>query len=268
MHTAKIAIHRAARLHFHHEDLEALEIFGRILNDLRQNGQIASSEFPYFNEGDYVCCMVSVFDEHAFHPAHFNLYLKSYIEPLPQDWVKFEIVGRDEAGCMVGSLAAEDALVLYTQAYYVESPIRGLNSFQPIPLYQLPKTDERNQSYLNLIQWQSDYQACDKLQFNCTVGEWFALSQMAELDSELTQAGLAICHALQERIGKPVYYFLFHYYSHDFDHEEQRRCPACGGEWKLEQTLHQRFDFQCHHCRLLSNLAYYPITELLGYAAP
>jgi predicted nucleic acid-binding Zn ribbon protein len=38
--------------------------------------------------------------------------------------------------------------------------------------------------------------------------------------------------------------------------EQRRRCPLCGGAWRLEKPLHRLFDFKCDMCRLVSNLAW------------
>lgn len=123
-----------------------------------------------------------------------------------------------------------------------------------VPLYRLPCP--ATGGYSDLLGWQSNYQACDALQINCTVGERFAEREMSDLDSSLTKSGLAICRKTQEQTGHPVYYYLFRAHGRNRAREMQRRCPSCGGSWRLSEPLYGKFDFKCDECRLLSNIAW------------
>jgi predicted nucleic acid-binding Zn ribbon protein len=87
------------------------------------------------------------------------------------------------------------------------------------------------------------------------MGERFALREMGRHDSRLSQRGRAICGNIEELTGRPAYYHLHRYYGRSYRKEAERRCPECGGEWRLPETWHRLFDFRCDNCRLLSNMA-------------
>jgi predicted nucleic acid-binding Zn ribbon protein len=150
---------------------------------------------------------------------------------------------------------APQAYYLFTTFLHEEPPVRCMECNGVVPLYRLPRPSKTGE-YSALLTWWSNYQACDTLQMNCTVGERFGERQMSDLTSSLTKSGLAVCRELEERTGRPVYYYLFRATGPNRLAEMRRRCPSCGGEWRLKKDLHGKFDFQCSKCHLLSNIAW------------
>lgn len=146
------------------------------------------------------------------------------------------------------------ALLLHTTYLWTESPLRCLTCFRPIPLYEVLLTQQT--TCTDLIAWQHDYQACDSLQMNCTVGERFATRQLAALGSALTVQGRALCTSIEQHTKLPTYYYLYRGTGRSVRAERARTCPSCGDAWLLPAPLHERFDFRCDHCRLLSNVAW------------
>ena len=105
-----------------------------------------------------------------------------------------------------------------------------------------------------ILQWAADYVACDTLQMHCTTGERFGEAQLARHDSSLSSNGRAVCRELEEAVRLPVYYYLHKTRGRSASSEAARRCPSCGGEWRLQSPLHH-FDFRCDRCRLLGAMA-------------
>ncbi|MFA0698754.1 DUF2310 family Zn-ribbon-containing protein, partial [Vibrio sp. 10N.222.49.C9] len=54
----------------------------------------------------------------------------------------------------------------------------------------------------------------------------------------------------------PTYYYLYQVGGESLKQEQQRKCPKCGGEWLLDEPLHDMFHFKCDSCRLLSNISW------------
>jgi predicted nucleic acid-binding Zn ribbon protein len=150
---------------------------------------------------------------------------------------------------------APRAYYLFTTFLHEEPPVRCMECNGVVPLYRLPRPTKTGE-HSALLTWWSNYQACDTLQINCTVGERFGERQMSDLISRLTKSGLAVCKELEERTGRPVYYYLFRATGRNHSAEMRRRCPSCGGKWRLNEALYGKFDFQCNRCHLLSNIAW------------
>jgi predicted nucleic acid-binding Zn ribbon protein len=133
------------------------------------------------------------------------------------------------------------------------SPLRCGDCFAPVPLYRVPATS--GGEYYDVVSWESDYQACDRLQMNCTTGERFGLRQLGDIGSSLTRNGRDIAGRIAALTETPTYYYLHRYSGDSLDRELARRCPGCDGPWRLEQPWHRLFDLRCDRCRLVSNIA-------------
>lgn len=253
MYTAKLSIKETALIAYGHDEQEnALSILYRLIGLFYKNGQVVVNHYyPHFIDNGYICILVNIFNHDSLDEKYYNIYIKDKLSKLKPNDFSIEILGK-ELDCLDITTPDEiHALILTTRCYSNESPIKSLE-FEAIPLHYLPKTHDDNEEYDNLIRWQQDYQSCDSMQMNCRVGEKWALQQMSDINSELSQYGLEICQILMQKLGKPVYYDLYQYYIPE--NEEHRKCPKCGGEWRLEQTLHEQYDFKCDKCYLLSNL--------------
>ena len=105
---------------------------------------------------------------------------------------------------------------------------------------------------MRLIAWKSDYAACDRLQMNCRVLEHAATRELSAPESDLSRSGLELCATLRASTGLPVHYYLYRDGGDSAESEAERKCPVCGGEWRIGR-LFDRFDFRCDACGLLSN---------------
>jgi predicted nucleic acid-binding Zn ribbon protein len=144
--------------------------------------------------------------------------------------------------------------LLFTTFLHTEPALRCLRCNGTVPLYRLPRSASGEHS--DLLSWESNYKACDTLQMNCKVGERFGERQLSDLDSSLTQSGLAVCREIERLTGRPAYYYLYRGDTRRPSVEPSRNCPGCNCAWRLKRPLHGKFDFKCDRCRLVSNIAW------------
>ncbi|WLF83377.1 DUF2310 family Zn-ribbon-containing protein [Moraxella sp. ZY210820] len=252
MYTAKLSIKQTAMINYHTHQETALDILYSLIGYFINNGQMTDSHnHPHFIEQDYICIIVNIFNHDSLDQQYHNIYIKNTLSKLKSDDFRIDILGKELESPDIATPDETEALILTTRCYSQQSPVKSFE-FNPIPIHYLPKTYHDHEEYHNLICWQRDFQACDSLQIRCTVGETWALNQMGDIHSELSQQGLEICKILMEKLRKPVYYDLYQYYI--LDDEAHRKCPKCGGEWRLIEPLHEQYDFKCDKCYLLSNL--------------
>lgn len=150
--------------------------------------------------------------------------------------------------------AKPEGFYLFTTFLHTEPPLRCLSCSGIVPLYRIPRNKTRE--HAAVLDWKSNYRACDTLQMNCGVGERFGTRQMSDPMSELSRSGLKVCKEIQDLTNCPTYYFLHRASGRSRAAEARRKCPICGGPWLLEAPLHGKFDFKCDHCRVLSNVAW------------
>lgn len=200
-------------------------------------------------------------ESHALEPRHNNVYVDRALEKLAEAGFRPPVILRHGAvhtsaepcGCH-----QRRSLILYTTYTALESCLRRGDCFHPIPLYSLPYQDStptKSALHDRLIWWVSNYQACDRLQMNCQVGERFGLREISRHDSALSKNGRDICRDISALSGTPTYYYLYRYHGLGKTAERNRPCPACGTIWALPERIHHLFDFKCEPCHLLSNIA-------------
>lgn len=253
MHTAELTF----RFPGGHDVDEALEGVDTLLHALRMNGQALGREFPVARQGDEYHVYLMLPQPDSLEEAHRNKWVASAYERLSRldlQSCSVRLLGDEPEAAEPCDCDSRCSLILYTTCILLESSLRCGDCFGSVPLYAVPATVD--DGFHDLISWQSDYRACDRLQMNCATGERFGLREMGRHDSSLSQRGRAICRTLEASLGIPVYYYLHRYRGKGARYERERRCPSCGGEWLLDEKLHNLFDFQCRPCRLLSNIAF------------
>ncbi len=168
--------------------------------------------------------------------------------------IPHEIIGCDPDSSEKCQCQKRKSLILFTTFISLESPLRCGDCFRTIPLYNIPKTYD--DEYYNILCWESDYQSCDQLQMNCSVGEHFATNQMSKIDSQLSKQGIKVCSEIAKLTKTPTFYYLYRSSGKSINSERKRTCPSCDSTWLLKEQIHSRFDFKCNKCKLLSNIAY------------
>jgi predicted nucleic acid-binding Zn ribbon protein len=192
----------------------------------------------------------------AFQKANWNEFVKRWITGLQQVNLKrpqIRFLGLVPEAALACRCARPGAYFLFTTFLHLEPPLRCIRCGGTIPLYRLPRATKGDSG---LLSWTSNYRACDTLWINSRVGERFGLRQMSDPTSELSRSGLAVCVEIKRLTGRPVYYYLHRADARGHSAEMERRCPKCGGAWRLKKPLHRIFDFKCDKCHLLSNIAW------------
>jgi predicted nucleic acid-binding Zn ribbon protein len=228
-----------------------------LLGALRMNGQILGTQHPIAMSPVGYTSYVNTPEKSSLANKNSNNYVKLALE-LITDIGLFQpiitIIGKEPECSKLCSCTNSSSYFLYTTYITLESPIKCGTCFGVVPLYKIPKQYE--EEYYNIICWQSDYQSCDSLQMNSTVGERFATNQLSNISSKLTTSGLEVCESIRKASKKDVYYYLYKGSGRNHTSELSRLCPNCNGSWFLEKSIHNIFNFMCKKCHLLSNIAW------------
>ncbi len=231
---------------------DADELLG-ILGFFEKNGQIIGSEYPMIEQDNKIIAFVNIAEENSLEEKYHNKYVKEEFDKLG-DRLAIHILGKKPNSfdtCQCKDNQQRQFLLLYSTFL---SPISCGTCELPVPLYKLPKIDDCFDDYFDILSWQRNYNAYDRLQISC-ITEDFCLQQLGDINSEISTIGLEICQNMAKSCGIPVYYYLYKYYGESLASEQHRKCPSCNGDWKLE-TPYRNFDFKCDNCYLLSNIAF------------
>lgn len=249
-----------ARFDYRDFKSDPVTLINQVVNQWRYNGQIIGQEFAVTyqpNQADaQFHVRLSSPEQSSLLPENNSDEVNKALAEAEKQGVSFdlfEVVGRDfqaEPTCETRQSAFQ---ILYTTYLDSCSPVYDGEEFAPIPLYRA--TGKNPSLGEKLIKWQEDWQACDQLQMNGSVLETDALNQISRHDSELSRQGIALCRALEKITQVPTFYYLYRLGS-DRRAESERKCPNCGGMWKLAEPLHQFLYFKCDRCRLVSNLSW------------
>jgi predicted nucleic acid-binding Zn ribbon protein len=183
-------------------------------------------------------------------------------------WIMLDSDSPEESRHWSSSAAG---FVLFTHLFDKSSPLVELDSYSPVAIISLPLNErERDQIY----NWTLGYRHIDQIWMGGDRMAIHAYQEMANVTSELSTEGRAICELIEKATCKPTYYFLMKYWvspseskalfcSDDDLSEPGRLCPGCGKHWrrrKLEASFlsrHEWYDFayRCDDCRLVSNEA-------------
>lgn len=247
--------------HFSYRDFEQdpVNLINQIIEQWRFNGQILGREFGVTHHqaetGGEFQVRLSLPEQESLLPQFNNDWVNQTVEFAEQAGVKLEffaIIGRDYNENETSPNRKPEFQLLYTTYVDSSSPLYDGEHLQAMPLYTLGDQPELTEQ---IIKWQESWQACDQLQMNGGALEGQALAQISQHDSELSQQGRALCAEIEQISGVPTFYYLYRL-GRDSEAEHQRKCPSCGGEWKLAEPLHEMFYFKCNDCRLISNLSW------------
>ncbi|MEA3490507.1 MAG: DUF2310 family Zn-ribbon-containing protein [Campylobacterota bacterium] len=229
-----------------------------IFGSWRMNGQVLGDTYFSFIKNKNLIVQVLIPAKDSLSTKYANRYLKSSYKKLESVGLskpRIKILGEEPHYYNKCKCKKVKEYILYTTYVQLEPALRCKKCFGYIPLYKIPPIYD-NSEYYPLITWQSDYQACDTLQMNCIVGEKFGMKEMYDHQSDLSKQGRYVCKKIEKLTGKKTYYYLYTYRAKNRKKELKRKCPKCKGEWLRKETLHNKFDFECTKCRLLSNIAW------------
>lgn len=233
------------------------EVVGRVydlIGTLRRNGNVLSVELLWRAQNK-LSAHVAVPERDSISPNNLSARAKQTLADGERRYLlTCRILGPVAEGVKQCSCPEPRAFALFTNFLDCSPPLRCIECFGYVPLYHIPA--EESGDFNGLLQWEANYKACDTLQMLCTVGETFAEREMSNLNSRLSRSGIESCADIEKRTGKPTYYYLYRGSGRNVQAERQKKCPSCGGEWLLSETLFGKFDFRCDRCHLLSNVAF------------
>jgi predicted nucleic acid-binding Zn ribbon protein len=226
------------------------------LGALRMNGQIHGREWGIYAFGNQCIATVLTPESDSLAQAFNGQHVKKALTNAETRGavINTDMLAKDIEGAQTCRCKNPSGYILYTTYLSLESPVRCLDCFGSVPLYTFPVMPSGE--FYEIICWQSNYQACDSLQMNCTVLEKSTTRQLSDVQSQLSVSGRQHCKTLQSLVGKPFYYYLYRANARSLTSEKKRLCPSCGQPWHLEDRLHSIFQFKCDRCRLVSNLAW------------
>jgi predicted nucleic acid-binding Zn ribbon protein len=218
-----------------------------LLEALRMNGQICGREFAVEKRKSSCIATILVPEPAALSPEHNNLYVRDTLKRLEDNGaiVTHEPAMQELQYLGTCKCAHRTALVLYTSYTSLESPIRCIDCFGPIPLYRIPRLPGVGE-YYDIVCWQSNYEDCDRLQMNCLVLEKQALGQLTKPRSTLSLQGRRICRWVSQTTNLPVYYYL----QVAQDDAPAAKCPSCGRDGTAQNTS-DVFRYRCDPCYLV-----------------
>ncbi|MGV3003073.1 Zn-ribbon-containing protein [Vibrio sp. E150_018] len=247
---------------FDNTTIDAVEkAINGLFDALRYNGQILGREFPIIiGDGEFRARLICP-EANSLHADYHSDYVKVCLQRLTEAKVlapKVKVLGQDLNSEQTVSFDEQNTpswQVLYTTFVHSCSPLRCGDTFRPIPLYHNPPT--LNGDHKSLVKWQTEWQACDELQMaGACEAEHAGLKEIAQVDSDLFRRGWDLRGRLEYITKIPTYYYLYRVGGESLQAEQSRPCPRCGGDWKLEQPLHDIFYFKCDDCRIVSNLSW------------
>lgn len=227
-----------------------------LMSSLCRTGQIMGGiESPYI-AGDSIICYQTTLERDSLNAQNNDEYVNLRIENLEQGCnskLEMKVVGQHipfyRAVC---NCQQPDSYLLFTTYMNESSPVDCGTCGHSVPIYKLKGLTDKDRT--DIESWEGDYVSCDNLNMGCNVGEKWAIKQMSDSKSQLSEFGRKVCGRITEMTGIPVYYFLFNYRSISITKDKLRTCPSCNGGWLLEEKWLDFYDFKCDRCLLVSTL--------------
>ena len=229
-----------------------------LMDALRYNGQVLGREFPIvMGEGEFFVRVVCP-EKESLHPKNNSDFVNVCVERLSEASLlkpKMRLLGRDINSEQAAEPGTPNWQVLYTTYVHTCSPLRDGDNLLPIPLYRNSPTF--NGDHKAVIKWQTEWQACDELQMagGCKA-EHAVLNEICDVNSVLFKRGWNLRGRIEHITGVPTYYYQYRVGGGSLSEEQARRCPKCGGDWRLDEPIHDVFHFKCDDCRLVSNISW------------
>lgn len=222
---------------------------------LRNSGQLLDYDPILIEQTSTLEAFVRLPKPDALDHANCGEYVRKRLGRLNSGGIKSPVV--EILGCDLSNPRSDFCYCGKSPSYilmvtmYAESPIRCGGCFNDVPAYEIPPTS-KGRYYDNLQFWEHDYRRCDGLFMGGSTGERFSYREMSGHDSSLGIRGRDVCERIESLTGVPTYYFLMRHQGTPGKKERERKCPACGGDWRLEQPWHEIIAFRCDSCRLVS----------------
>ncbi|MBD1363913.1 DUF2310 family Zn-ribbon-containing protein [Mucilaginibacter sp. ZT4R22] len=228
-----------------------------LLESLCSTGQIMGGiESPYISENEIICYQTTLEKtslDAKYNDEWVNKGLKELEEACNSKLI-IEFAGQHVPFYKdVCSCAHHDSYVLFTTYSNESSPINCGTCGRPVPIYKIQELADSDR--YEMESWEGDYISCDNLNMGCAVGEKWAINQLSNPTSQLSQLGRRVCNQITEKTKVSTYYYLLNYRTISLAKDKLRKCPCCNGEWLLNEKWLRFYDFKCDNCLLVSTLS-------------
>ena len=228
------------------------------LDMLRYNGQILGREFPIAMYDGWFTVRLVCPEKNSLNNAFNSPQVTHALNKITQAGLlapKIKTIAEDLNSLECATEFTPSWQVLYTTFLDTCSPLRSGDTFAPIPLYRTPEAIS-NGDRKAAIKWQEEWVNCDELQMNGSAVSTAVLKEIGEVNSKLYYSGTHLCKRIEYITKVPTYYYLYRVSGLSLEDELQRKCPSCDGDWKLNKSIFDIFDFKCDKCQLVSNLSW------------
>ena len=225
---------------------------------LRYNGQILGREFPIAMFAGWFTTRLVCPEKHSLDDQFNSPQVKHALARLTEAGLlapKIKTIGEDLNSLESAQNFQPSWQILYTTFLDTCSPLRCGETLAPIPLYRTPEAIS-NGDRKSAIKWQEEWVNCDELQMNGSAVSTKVLSELGDINSKLYYRGSNLSKRIEYITKVPTYYYLYRAAGTSLEAELARKCPSCGGDWKLPAPLFDIFDFKCDKCQLASNLSW------------
>lgn len=237
-------------------DNNFFEQTGHYLNLLYRSRQIVNKEYQYEPVENGVQLNLYCPEKTSYQNKFSTKYAiaqKESIEKAYHSVFEFNYVGSDPE--------CKETVIPETSEFYILrpagiSPLADGVSFDQIPLYKIPYTDEKYACYSDIHHWESTYEHIEAVWYRGYGADKWTSKQLQNHNSELSIGGINCCKQIEKLTGIPTYYFLFNDRAWGRIKDKKRKCPGCQGEWFIEgSTFNHYYAFKCDNCRLVSQLS-------------
>ena len=235
---------------------QLIDEFGLLMSFYRGSGQTQGKIESQYISNNKIVCLPYTLEKNSLDKKFNNFYVNRQTEKVEEfcnSKLTINTVGKSydsyKTPC---NCKKSNFYILITNYVSTESPLICGTCNKSVPLYRLPFYYDHG--YMPILSWETNYISCDSLQMNCEVGERWALNQMQEIDSQLSKQGIDICRKIQEITSIPTYYYLHNFRKYK-GNQLVKPCPNCNGKWNLKEKLHNRYDFKCDKCKIISTVS-------------
>ncbi len=255
MHLADVVFKARRRFEDHQEPMDAIQ---GLFVALGHNGQVIECGWPVVQVRGGYRATVILPEADSLRRSLYSDAVREAMSHLRRGGLgvpQVKVIGQEPDSAEVCACPRRSSLILETDYTTTEVPLRCGDCFGVVPLYRFPPTSPCG-TYEDVLCWENRYHCMDALWSDNGPGEEIGYREMSEPDSELSRDGRAVCRRIEKLSKTPTYYYLFRYHGHSLAAERRRPCPGCERGWLLEHGWHDRYDFRCTRCRLVSNVAY------------
>ncbi|MCP4179988.1 MAG: hypothetical protein GY756_19680 [bacterium] len=236
---------------------ELEEWINYLLGALHDSRQIINEEHQFIlDDNKRIKVLISSPEKDSLDEKYHSEYAKKWIKKISKfsnSKIDFIYLSKDPQ-FIYSVPKVHKSYIIYGDYF---TPLICGETFQPIPLYNIPYTYHDNKCYNDLRSWHSNYEWLYNIWQSSLVGKRFSLKQLHDINSGLNIEGLRIRQRVETLTNLHTYYFLFNNRHYSLKKYENWKCPICNQNWYIKDSLDEFITFKCEKCRIVSDLPPY-----------